>query len=371
VFATDARFGPLAGQLLHFSYGTGSWFLVLREQVDGQSQGAAVPLPGEFRSGAHRGRFHPRDGQLYVSGMGGWGNYALDDGCFQRVRYTGEPAQVPTAFHAHKNGVLLTFSQPIDRNAAGRPDRQFVQAWNYRYSPGYGSSEWSPTHPGTAGHDRLSVRSAHVLDDGKSLFLDIPDLQPVNQLHLHLSTGKGQTHDLFATVHRLAAPFTGFPGFRPVEKTVAAHPILADMAALSVKPVPNPWLGPAVLGARLITVEAGKNLSFVPRTLKARAGEPIRLTFSNPDVVPHNWALVKAGALARFGALVNRIVADPEAALKQYVPNSDDLLAYTDVVAPGGQFTIDFRAPTAPGRYPFLCTFPGHWAAMNGELVVE
>ena len=56
---------------------------------------------------------------------------------------------------------------------------------------------------------------------------------------------------------------------------------------------------------------------------------------------------------------------------KQYVPNSDDLLAYTDVVAPGGQFTIDFRAPTAPGRYPFLCTFPGHWMVMNGVMIVE
>ena len=31
--------------------------------------------------------------------------------------------------------------------------------------------------------------------------------------------------------------------------------------------------------------------------------------------------------------------------------------------------SIFFRAP-APGRYPFLCTFPGHWMAMQGEMVV-
>ncbi len=85
VTVPDDRFGPLQGQLIHFSFGAGSHFLVLRENVEGQPQGAAVPLPGEFLSGPHRGRFNPADGQLYVSGMTGWGTYSPDDGCFQRV----------------------------------------------------------------------------------------------------------------------------------------------------------------------------------------------------------------------------------------------------------------------------------------------
>lgn len=363
-------FGPLKGQCLHFSFGAGSYFLLLREQVDGQPQGAAVPLPGEFRSGAHRGRFNPKDGQLYVTGMAGWGTYTTDDGSFQRVRYTGGPAQLPTAFHAHQNGVLVTFSEPLDRAAAGRADRQFAQVWNYRYGPGYGSSEWSTRHPGVTGHDRLQIRSSHVLADGRSLFLEIPDLQPVNQLHLHLRVDGGPAHDLFGTVHRLAAPFTGFPGYRPAEKTLAAHPILADMAALSARPVPNPHRG-KLPGARTIAIEAGKNLSYSVRTLTVRAGEPIRLTFSNPDVVPHNWVLIKPGSLARFGGLVNKVIAKPDAALRHYIPRSDDLLTYTDIVGPQEQFSIDFRAPAVPGRYPYLCSFPGHWMVMNGEMIVE
>src|SRR5262249_19613583 len=149
---------------------------------------------------------------------------------------------------------------------------------------------------------------------------------PVNQLHLHVHTDGGPAHDLFATVHRLAAPFTGFPGYRPEEKTIAAHPILADMVALAARPQPHPWNRP-IPDARAVTLEAGKNLSFLPRTLKARAGEPIKLTFSNPDVVPHNWALIKPGALAWFGDLVNKIIAEPDAVLRHYVPRSDDLLA--------------------------------------------
>jgi azurin len=41
------------------------------------------------------------------------------------------------------------------------------------------------------------------------------------------------------------------------------------------------------------------------------------------------------------------------------------------MINPGAQFTIHFDAPKSPGRYPFLCTFPGHWVVMNGALVVE
>jgi azurin len=356
--------------LLHFSYGAGTLFLVLREKVDGQPQGAVIPLPGEFRSGAHRGRFNPCDGQLYVSGMAGWGTYTPADGSFERVRYTGGRVQLPVAFHAHENGVLLRFTQPLASELAGQAKQHFVQAWNYRYSAGYGSPELSSRHPGQPGHDVLSIRSANVLGDRHTLFLEIPELQPIDQLHLHVTPGTDQSIDIFATIHRLAAPFTGFPGYRPASKTIAAHPILADMESLNHPPAPNPWRR-KISGARAITIEAGKNLSYSVRSLKVKAGEPIKLTFMNPDSVPHNWALVKPGSLARVGDQVNKLIAQPDAATHHYVPRTDDVLVYTDIVGPQDQFTISFHAPVLRGRYPYLCTFPGHWMVMNGEMIVE
>jgi azurin len=87
--------------------------------------------------------------------------------------------------------------------------------------------------------------------------------------------------------------------------------------------------------------------------------------------VPHNLALCKPGSLGRVGAAVNALVTDPEAAARQYVPDSPDVIAFTDIVPPHARFTISFRAPESAGRHPFLCTFPGHWMAMQGELVVE
>jgi putative heme-binding domain-containing protein len=369
VAVPTGQFGPLAGQLLHFSFGMGTHFLLLREAIDGQPQGAAIPLPGEFSSGVHRGRINPADGQLYVTGMTGWGSYTAADGCFERVRYTGKPAQLPTGFHVRSNGVLVTFAMPLERGVAERVERYFAQAWNYHYSAGYGSPELSPSHPGQPGHDRWNIRSAHVLSDNRTLFLEIPDLQPVNQLHLRLQPGTEPAFDLFATVHRLGEPFREYSGYVPAAKTIAAHPMLADMAALANPPPPNPWHR-KIRGARAITIEAGKNLSFSVRTIKVRTGEPISFTLINPDSVPHNWALLKPGSTARVGELVNKIIAEPDAAVRQYIPRTDDVLYYTDIVGPQDQFSIGFRAPAAPGRYPYICTFPGHWMVMNGEMIV-
>ena len=261
---------------------------------------------------------NPKDGQLYVSGMRGWGSYTPLDGCFQRVRYTGEPTQLPVGYKTFENGVLVTFSQPVDRAVAEDPRSHFAQAWNYRYSPGYGSQELSPSHPGVPGHDPLAIRSAHVLDDGRSLFLELPDVQPVNQIHLRLNPGF-RPLDLFGTIHTLAPAFTGFAGYVAAPKTVAARPILADMASLTIKAAPNPWSNP-IPGARWVRIEAGKNLTFSPRTFNVKAGEAIQLSFVNPDVVPHNLALIRPGTLNRVGDLANKIIAEPDAVARQYIP---------------------------------------------------
>ena len=370
VFVDDDRLGPLDGHVVHLSSGAGAAFLLLRDEVAGRPQGAVVPIAGEFRSGAHRARINPKDGGLYVAGMAGWGTYTTDDGSFERVRYVGGPTRLPVSWKPHENGVMLRFSDPIDPAVAERAGSHFVQAWNYRYSDAYGSPELSPSHPSLPGHDALAIRSAHVLPDGHSLFLELPDLQPVNTLHLHVRPDSGAPVDIYATVHALADPFVDFPGYVPSSKVIAAHPILADMLALTERPEPNPWRE-SLPGERPLRIEADKNLTYSLKTLTVRAGEPIRLTFANPDVVPHNWVLARVGSLARVGDLANKLIAEPGAALRQYVPRSEDVLAYTDVVDPGAEFAISFRAPSEPGRYPYLCTFPGHWMVMNGELVVE
>ena len=366
VFVDSDRWGIPRGSLIAFSYGTGTHSLVLRETVGGIDQGAVIPLPGEFRSGAHRGRFNPRDGQLYVSGMGGWGTYTPDDGCFQRVRYTGAPFVLPVEWHARENGILLTFSAKLDPAIAGDAKRHFAQMWTYRYGPDYGSPEYSVRWPDSPGHDPLEVRSAHVGDDGLTLFLEIPQLRPANQVHLRVRAIEGKPLDFFATVHRLGPPFTSFPGYQPIAKTATPA---APLVSVQQPARANPWKdGPP---GRAIQLTAGTALQFVEKSLEARVGERISLTFSNPDVVPHNFVLLKPGSLQRVGEAINKSIAEPGAAAKHYLPDSSDVIVFTDMTNPRESFTINFDAPAAKGEYPFLCSFPGHWQVMKGVFVVQ
>src|SRR5262249_42795605 len=153
--------------------------------------------------------------QLYVTGMYGWGNYATRDGSFERVRYIGGPAYLPTLIETHGNGVLLTFSDPLDPSVAGDARRHFAQCWNYRYSPAYGSPEFSVVHPGVRGTAPLSITSAHLLDGGKRLFLEIPKIVPANTIHLYVEAIKGEYREIFLTAHRLGGDFIKIPNYHP------------------------------------------------------------------------------------------------------------------------------------------------------------
>ncbi len=369
VLIDSDRWGPLKGNMVHISFGTGSHFLLLRDRVGDQLQGAVVQLAGEFSSGSHRARFSPLDGQLYVSGMSGWGNYSTDQGCFQRVRYTGDKVQLPIGFHVHSNGIAIRFAEPLDKSFVERPTEHFAQAWNYRYSAAYGSSEYSALHYGARGHDRLQIAASKVLDDDRTLFLEIPSLVPCNQLHLQIAVNGSNRIDMFATCNKLDAPRTDFPGALPLAEKPQGHPLDQDMA-MATKRVPNPWRKP-IEGAREVNIAAGQNLTYDTREFRARQGEAIKLTFTNPDVVPHNWVLIQPDSLQSIGAAANKLVADPEALIRHYVPQSKDVICYTDIVDGKQETTIHFRVPSKPGRYPYLCTFPGHWMVMNGVMIVE
>ncbi len=347
------------GNFVHLSSGGGSAWLVMRQNVKGRWQAASVKISGNFDSGPQCARFNPKDGHLYVNGMQGWGSYTPKDGCFQRVRFTGGEKPVPIGFEARDNGVLIRFNQAVkDADAA----TCFAQCWNYHYGPQYGSPEYSVKYADTPGHDPLEVRSVQKLDGGKTLFLEIPQIVTASQIHLHVSTG----HDIFLTAHALAEPFTEFPGYAKIAKTNHA----AQIGLEAPKPAkPNPWAKGE--GGRELVIEAALGLQYVQKQLTAKAGEKLTIVFKNPDVVPHNWMLAKPGTLQKIGNLANLMITDPQGLAKHYVPDSDDVLAYTDMTNPKGEFTIHITAPKEKGDYPYLCTFPGHWMVMNGVLKVE
>ena len=42
---------------------------------------------------------------------------------------------------------------------------------------------------------------------------------------------------------------------------------------------------------------------------------------------------------------MNKIIAEPDAAARHYIPRTDDVLVYTDIVGPQDQFTISLPRP--------------------------
>lgn len=211
VWIPDGQWGALGGHFIHFSWGRCFMMLVLRDEQKGVAQGATAALPGRFLSGAMRGSFNQRDGHLYVVGSTGWQTSALKDGSFQRVRYTNKAIDIPVAWHVHQNGITLAFAEKLDPETANDAGSFAASQWNYKYARSYGSKDWSVSDPEKEGHDTLEVRSAKLLDDGKSVFLEIPDLKPVMQLQIKYNVdtkeGAGLRNTLYGTINSLGSHF--------------------------------------------------------------------------------------------------------------------------------------------------------------------
>ena len=371
VFLSDGAWPALrgAGNLVHLSFGAGSALMVTRQQVGGQWQGAAQRIASDFLSGAQQGRFNPRDGHLYVTGIAGWQTYTTDDGCLQRLRHVGG-APVLVAHEVRDNGVWLRFDAALDARAVGGLGAHFAQAWNYRYAAAYGSPEFSVAHPGVVGHDVLEVRSAHVLGDGREVFIEIPQLTVAHQVHLNLRLVADRTTDVFLTAHALAEPFKEFPGYLAIPKVAHAHAAAAVGAATALRPVR--W-ETEVCGnpPQEITLETATGLQFAQKELRVKAGRGVALTVVNPDSMPHNWVLTRPNALEAVTLLSAKMAAEPDAYSRHYVPETADILCHTRLIDAGKRTTVYFNAPKEPGRYPYLCTFPGHAQIMRGVLIVE
>ena len=81
--------------------------------------------------------------------------------------------------------------------------------------------------------------------------------------------------------------------------------------------------------------------------------------------------IVKPGALEEVGLAGNEMAKDPNGIKKHYVPKNDNILHHTKLLDPDTGEILRFKAPSKPGVYPYVCTFPGHWIIMKGEMVVE
>ncbi len=157
--------------------------------------------------------------------------------------------------------------------------------------------------------------------------------------------------------------------FDLVGQPLAGAQMAVDGAGLGA--MAKEWAGLKASAGDALVVRAAPGLQFSPKELRAKAGSKVRLIFENPDLMTHNFVLVDDGAGDEVGALADRMASDPDGMAKGYVPQSPKILLSTPLVNPRAKHEVVFVVPTKPGRYPYLCTFPGHWRLMRGVLLVE
>ncbi len=208
IWVTSDKWGPYPGELLHESYGQSSLFLVLEQKLpDGRMQGGVVKFPLRFTSSVMRAKFHKQDGQLYICGLSEWQSNAGKITGFDRVRFTGKPVYSVKELRADRNGVHLTFTQPLDPTTASDVQNFNGKRWNYDRAEHYGSPEFSVEDPKKKGRDTLDITGTKLSPDGKTLTVEVADLKPVMQqtlkFNLKAADGTPISQEVMHTIHAL------------------------------------------------------------------------------------------------------------------------------------------------------------------------
>ncbi len=379
---TGGGFGPFTGQVFVGDQGRSSITRVFLEKVNGVYQGAAFPFIEGFDSGVLRLAWGP-GGDLYVGQTSrGWGSTGPEPFGLQRVVWTGETPFEMKAVRAMPDGFEVEFTRPVDPESA-REAGYSVTSFTYKHHPVYGSP--------VVDDRQETIRGAVLSDDDTRvrLVVDAPRRYYVHELKIDgiraAGSGEPLLHDAaYVTLNEI-------PAGRPVpendwmEVRGAGDTATATTAADTVSPDAQNAASTATVPAderRMTTlpggwdgVDATLSLGTVPgmqfdkTELRVAAGSRVALEFNNNDDMMHNVLVVAPGAADRVGqAALQMGLEGPK---NDYVPASADVLAHTALVGPGAAETIYFTAPETPGRYEFVCTFPGHYLTMRGVLVVE
>lgn len=120
------------------------------------------------------------------------------------------------------------------------------------------------------------------------------------------------------------------------------------------------------------TIEGNDAMQFNLEEMRVVEGQTVTLTLKHVgemsvETMGHNWVLLKPGTdIQEFGT------AAVSAKDNDYIPQDmiDQVIVNTKVIGGGEEISITFDAPKM-GYYKFICSFPGHFGAMQGDFIVE
>jgi|GEM_PF-650020 len=112
------------------------------------------------------------------------------------------------------------------------------------------------------------------------------------------------------------------------------------------------------------------------QSFTVKPGAKVKLTFRNPDELPHNLIICTPGASKgqdKGAELVNAVLAlGAKGAELGWEPRSHPRMLHSSgMIQPGKEAVLWFQAPEKEGKYPYVCTYPGHFTLMNGVMNVS
>lgn len=135
------------------------------------------------------------------------------------------------------------------------------------------------------------------------------------------------------------------------------------------------FASPAMANECELTITGNDQLQFDKSELSVPAScDEVTVTLEHigklpVDTMGHNWVLT---ASADFQSVAQAAMGAGKD--NGYIPPNDDrVIAHTDMIGGGEStsVTFDISGLEAGEDYTFFCSFPGHFAAMNGKFVIK
>lgn len=384
-YSDNGNMGPFKGQLFVGDQAQSKISRVYLEKIKGVYQGMVFPFREGFSSGILRMNWGSDGSMLVGMTSRGWSSTGKEEYGLQRLTWSGiMPFEVQTV-KAQPDGFELEFTMPVDENTARNAGSYKLSTFTYKYHHIYGSPVInqsprsikaiviSPDHKRvrlvldslkegyiheirTEGIRSESGNTPLLHNYGYYTLNKIPDGEKIVATAENKPTGNMQTANTGQAMEHhhmenMSATKGKITGSTAIAKHITKQPV-------SWKNGPDKTI---LLGTK-------PGLKFDITNLTLKAGTKVKLTFANTDDMLHNFVLTAPGSGNLVGEMAMKMGLDGEK--YAFVPNSTKVIAHTILLQPGNSDTIYFTVPKTPGIYPFICSYPGHYMVMKGQIKV-
>ena len=189
----------------------------------------------------------------------------------------------------------------------------------------------------------------------------------------HIPASKWPSDQVPALAQQMIAVVKATPDEQRTEPAALQSVQLGEDLASTLPPSQGSPIRKALreLSVRVVAIRTlREQLEYDLRYFAVEAGKPVQIVLENGDAMPHNIVFSAPGSLQEIGNEAKNMPAPADEKEKAYVPKDPRIIDATPPVLAEEATTLTFKAPTEPGEYVFLCTFPDHWQRMYGTMIV-